>query len=75
MLKGKKEIRMWANESGTPVFLENVDWSDLGYREREYGERVHYRQAQDEPCLICGSYGGVWVENESSHQTHRDKCK
>ena len=75
MLRAKKEIRMWANEAGMPVFLEGVNWSDLGYREREYGERVHFRQDQHEPCLVCGAYGGVWVENESSHEIHKAKCR
>lgn len=74
MLKTKKEIRMWANECGMPVHLEGVTWSDVGLREREYGERIHYRQEQDEACLVCGAYGGVWVENESTHVIHKDRC-
>lgn len=75
ILERKKEIRMWCNQAGAPVYLENVDWSDLNLRERQPNEIVHYRQDQHEACLVCGQYNGVWVENESTHFMHKDKCR
>lgn len=75
MFIGKKEIRMWSNESGKPVILEGVDWYDLGWRERYADEPVHCRDEQFEPCKACGITDGVWVVSESTHATHRDKCR
>jgi hypothetical protein len=71
----RREVKMWSDTAGKPVYLENVDWSDLGLREREKNEPVHVREEQYDPCLVCGSRTGVFVVTESTHATHRDRCK
>ena len=70
----QRDIIMMSNESGKPVYLENVDWSMLGLRERLPGEPVHCRDEQFDPCKICGMRTGVWVVSESTHYLHPDKC-
>ncbi len=70
----QREIIMISQESGKPVYLENVDWSMLNLRERLPDEPVHCRDNQFDPCKICGMRAGVWVVSESTHYLHPDKC-
>ena len=69
--KPKKEIRMWCDEAGQPVYLENVHWSDIGLRERLPSEVVHMRDEKEFACVICGEYSGVWMRDNS---LHANKC-
>lgn len=71
----KKEIKMFCDTAGRYVHLEDVAWSDLGLRERLPGELVHLRDEQGERCRACGVRDGVWITADSSHATHRDKCR
>jgi hypothetical protein len=75
MLTRRKEIIMMCNNAGRPVILENVDWSDLGLRERLSHEKVHLKDHMFQHCFACGMPAGVWIKGEGNHAMHRDKCK
>lgn len=53
----------------------DAQWSDLGLRERLADEPVHYKQEEEETCCrVCGEHAAVWVDNSTSHNTHKMRC-
>jgi glycerol kinase len=71
----RKEITMWSNQTGRPVVVEGITWADVGLREKEPHEKVHLKDYMNQHCSVCGSPAGVWTNNETTHFTHRDKCR
>lgn len=70
----RREIRMWCDTAGQPVYLEGSDWSDLNMRERQPHEPVHLKDEQHDACDACGKFGGIWLQAPSSHAIHPAKC-
>jgi hypothetical protein len=71
-------IRLNGHTKKGTILCEDVSWEMLGLRERMPGETVHVRTqatvSHTTQCEVCGVRGGIWVENISTHASHRDKC-